>query len=526
MTQLPYFAVATTATAGAHRLRRWPLLPPPLSKGSGATLLVLFILSFLSGCSPPTTLERIKQDQVLHVVTMTAPGIYYQERGQEAGLDYELARRFARYLGVELRVEVAQDLEELYDRLDRGHTHFAAAGLPVNESLRKRYKVGPHYLSTRPVVIYHNENDRPQSPQQLVGRSITVISGSHHEYRLEKMQQSLPGLEWNARTDIDSAELMHRVNEGSLDIALVDSNQLAINKVYFPRIREAFPLDSRMPVAWLFPAESDNNSLLREAREFHHRIRKNGTFAQLKERYFGHLDRLDYVGAKTFVNHLKNRLPRYRTLFKEAAEKYGLDWRLTAAIGYQESHWRPQAVSPTGVRGIMMLTLPTARQMGVKDRVDPASSIWGGTRYFHRMKRRIPERITEPDRTWFALAAYNVGYGHLEDARVLTQQHGQDPDKWMHVKEYLPLLAQKKWYSQTRYGYARGWEPVIYVQNIRRYYDVLTWMNPQGNENGIAPGGVESPLEKEQAPPVDPLELYEGARERGRSNIHTLPWAL
>ncbi|MDX1589507.1 MAG: membrane-bound lytic murein transglycosylase MltF [Oleiphilaceae bacterium] len=488
--------------------------------------LLLAALTLLSACSPPTTLERIEQEQVLHVVTLTAPGIYYQERGQEAGLEYELARRFARHLGVELRLEVVQDLGELFQRLDRNHTHLAAAGLPINQDLRSRYKVGPHFLRTRPVVIYHGDNERPQTPQDLVGRSITVIRDSHHHYRLQTLSESLPGLEWQARADIDSAELMHRVNEGSLDIAIVDSNQLAINKVYFPKVREAFPLDSEMPVAWLFPAEADNEGLLQEAREFHHRIRENGTFDQLVERYYGHLDRLDYVGAKTFVKHLENRLPRYRTLFQKAAEEYDLDWRLVAAIGYQESHWNPSAVSPTGVRGLMMLTLPTARQMGVKDRVDPASSIWGGTRYFRRMKNRLPERIKDPDRTWLALAAYNVGFGHMEDARVLTQRHGEDPDKWMDVKEHLPLLAQKKWYTQTRYGYARGWEPVIYVQNIRRYYDVLTWMYPDREDQDMADVDMESPLEKQQEPPLEPLQLHENASENPDSQIRTLPWAL
>ncbi|TVP58393.1 MAG: membrane-bound lytic murein transglycosylase MltF [Halomonadaceae bacterium] len=487
-------------------------------------MLLALLLSAVAGCSPPTILERIEQEKVLHVVTLTAPGIYYQERGQEAGLEFELAQRFADSLGVELRLEVAHNLAELYERLDQGHTHLAAAGLPINEQLRNRYRVGPHYLHTRPVVIYRGGTKRPHSVEDLLGRSITVIAGSHHDYRLQSMAETLPELSWEARDDIDDAELLHRVNEGSLDIALIDSNQLAINKVYYPMVREAFKVDSHMPIAWLFPAGEDN-SLMRKARQFHRQIQQDGTFAQLEERYFGHLDRLDYVGARTFVKHLENRLPRYRETFQAAAEAHDLDWRLTAAIGYQESHWRPEAVSPTGVRGIMMLTQSTAKFMGVEDRVDATASIWGGTRYFKRMQGIIPDRITEPDRTWFALAAYNVGYGHLEDARRLTQAGGKDPDKWMHVKQFLPLLAQQKWYSQTRYGYARGWEPVIYVQNIRRYYDVLTWMNPDQDPSGTLAGEVESPLQEEQQP-TDPLPLNNQQPGLPASDIHTLPWAL
>ena len=203
------------------------------------------------------------------------------------------------------------------------------------------------------------------------------------------------------------------------------------------------------------------------------RMNNNGTMAQLAERFYGHLDRLNYVGARTFMHHVENRLPRYQSLFQDYAEESGMDWRLLAAIGYQESHWRPNAVSPTGVRGLMMLTRTTANYIGINNRLDAEESIEGGARYFRMVHGRIPERIPEPDRTWFALASYNVGFGHLEDARRLAESAGKDPDRWMDVKEFLPLLAQKEWYTKTRFGYARGHEPVVYVQNIRRYYDVL-----------------------------------------------------
>ncbi|MGO1693869.1 MAG: transglycosylase SLT domain-containing protein, partial [Marinobacter sp.] len=188
------------------------------------------------------------------------------------------------------------------------------------------------------------------------------------------------------------------------------------------------------------------------------------------------LDHLNYVGARTFMHHVENRLPSYESLFRDHASIFNMDWRLLAAIGYQESHWRPNAISPTGVRGLMMLTRNTANYIGINNRLDAEESIQGGAKYFRMVHKKIPERIAEPDRTWFALASYNVGYGHLEDARRLTEGAGKNPDRWMDVKEFLPLLAQKEWYKQTRYGYARGHEPVLYVQNIRRYYDVLARM--------------------------------------------------
>ena len=175
------------------------------------------------------------------------------------------------------------------------------------------------------------------------------------------------------------------------------------------------------------------------------------------------------------MKRVSSRLPDYQEMFQEVAQKYGLEWQLLAAIAYQESHWDHKATSPTGVRGLMMLTLPTAKEMGVKNRLDPRQSLDGGTRYFLQTKSRIPDDISEPDRTWFAMAGYNIGLGHLEDARVLTERAGRNPHLWNDVKEFLPLLQQKKYYSTVKYGYARGYEPVSYVRNVRHFRTILNW---------------------------------------------------
>ena len=151
-------------------------------------------------------------------------------------------------------------------------------------------------------------------------------------------------------------------------------------------------------------------------------------------------------------------------------------------MGYQESHWNPKARSYTGVRGIMMLTQNTASELGIENRLDPLQSIEGGGRYLAKLRSRIDDEVQEPDRTWMSLAAYNVGYGHLSDARKLTSQLGKNPNLWIDVKDSLPLLSQRRYYRNTRYGYARGQEPVNYVQNIRRYYDVLVWNDEQSRD--------------------------------------------
>ena len=220
---------------------------------------------------------------------------------------------------------------------------------------------------------------------------------------------------------------------------------------------------------------------MQQAQAFFAVATENGSLAALRDRYFNRTDDLNQVGMFHFLKQVRNRLPLLLPVFQEVAEQHELDWRLLAAMGYQESHWDPLAESRTGVRGIMMLTLNTAAQLGLSDRLDPRQSIEGGARYFVRLWNRTPSRIPEPDRTWMTLTAYNMGWGHLEDARVLTQRQGGDPDSWKDVNQRLPQLMQEKWYKQTRYGYARGLEAQRYVRNIRNYFDILIWMDTRSH---------------------------------------------
>lgn len=439
--------------------------------------VLLAVVSQLSGCSRPSTLETIRSEGVLHVITRNAPSIYYEDREGPTGYDYELALRFAEHLGVELRVRVAPGNADILQVLDRGYAHIGFTGLAVSDDWNSRFQTLGNGLKSESIVIYHRDVDRPDTLSTLRERQITVhVAGdSNHIRHLQKLSEDNPLPELEIHPGLDAAGILERVEDGRFGAAIIDANELALNHVYFPNVLRAFSMSEQEDIAWLFPASHDE-SLVEEARLFMERIAANGTLAQIQERFYGHLDRLNYVGARTFELHVSERLPEFKPLFQQFGDEFNVDWRLLAAIGYQESNWRPDAVSPTGVRGLMMLTLNTARYIGVDNRLDPVESISGGARYFRRVHARVPERIPEPDRTWFALASYNVGSGHLEDARRLTEGAGRNPDRWMDVKEFLPLLSQKEWYSQTRFGYARGQEPVTYVQNIRRYYDVLARM--------------------------------------------------
>ena len=469
-------------------------------------LLTTVLILLLSACGEqPTALERVKEDGVLRVITRNSPTTYYQDRNGETGFEYDLAERFAKSLGVKLEIETANSLDELYTRLNAPNgPHLAAAGLIESASRSQLARFSNGYLDVTLQVVHRHGQPRPTKPEQLVGKRITVVKGSVHAERLAELKQRLPALQYTESDEVEVVDLLGMLDEGQIDLTLVGSNELAMNQFSFPNVRVAFDLDSNQHLAWAV-APGEDASLLQAINAFLGKAQADKTLQQLKERYYGHAEVLGYVGTYTFARHLQQRLPRYEQHFLKAAGNYKVDWRLLAAIGYQESMWQPEATSKTGVRGLMMLTQRTAQAMGVANRLDPKQSIHGGARYFTEVHAGLPDSIKEPDRTWFALAAYNVGGGHLEDARKLTKAAGLNPNKWLDVKKILPRLSQKQWYTKTRYGYARGGEPVHFVNNIRRYYDILTWVTqPQLEGSQVADRGLHQPGVDKTPPKVEP----------------------
>lgn len=444
---------------------------------AGLVLLGLLGADYYLG-RPATLLDAIKHDGELVVATRNGPTTYYEGPDGPVGLEYDLVRQFADELGVKLKIITPSTLSDTLTMVSREEVHFAAAGLTITEPRKHWVRFSSPYQQITQQVIYHSDTEKPRDPADLTGKHIEVVADSSHVEQLEELQVAFPELEWTENLELGSDELLNLVNEQVIEFSVADSNEVKLSRRFYPELRVAFNLSKPQSLAWAFPNDEDD-SLYMAAEAFIKRIKANGELKALLDRYYGHVKHFDYVGTRVYMKHILQRLPAYQLKFEQEAEKNELDWRLLAAIGYQESHWNPKARSPTGVRGLMMLTLNTADYLGIKNRLDPAQSIEGGAVYIARLIDRIQIDIPEPDRTWMALAAYNVGLGHLEDARVITQIRGGNPDLWNDVKQNLPLLSRKKWYKKTRHGYARGREPVKYVENIRSYYDILAWFSEQ-----------------------------------------------
>jgi membrane-bound lytic murein transglycosylase F len=447
-------------------------IPSRVSRTMAKCIVYAVCCLLVVGCKKASLLEQIKSHHELIVLTRNNPTTYYEGPDGPTGFEYDLASLFARYLGVELRVVVPPNFNDILPLVARGDAHLAA-GMTITDNRKEIVRFGPVYQKITPQLVYRTGTRPPKSLADIKKR-IDVVAGSSHAERLALLKQKYPNLRWQEDEGVETEELLYLVWQQLYDYTIANSNELTINRRFYPELRPAFPISAPVSLAWAF-ARSDDDSLYNAAVAFFEKIRQDGTLHQLIDRYYGHIGEFDYVGTRRYQAHIEQRLPAYRELFQQAAKEVNMDWRLLAAVGYQESHWDPDAVSPAGVRGLMMLTRVAATDLDIDNPADPQQSILGGAQYLQRMLQSIPEEVPQPDRTWLGLAAYNVGLGHLEDARILTQKNGGNPDKWVDVKKNLPLLSQEKWFQQTRYGYARGREPVRYVENVRTYYDILVW---------------------------------------------------
>ena len=460
--------------------------------------IALCLVSALFSCgekNKPASLARIVERGYVSVGTLYGADSFYVQGNNDiqisdiqssgtpsdgyAGFEYELAKKYADYLNVDLKIVPSYSLDELFIKLNTAEVDILAAGLSVTDKRLSRFHFAPSYTEVSQKLVFKQGNIRPRKISDLSG-SLMVTASSSHAENLNTLKQANPELNWVETSELDREEVLVKLLNDEIDYTIVDSNTLAINRRYYPEISVGFTIQKAEPLAWMVSKNSDD-AILASLVEFFGQVHHNGTLLALDDKYYGHIEEFNYVETRTFIKAVETKLPKYQAMFEKYAQE--IDWRLLAAISYQESHWKPHARSHTGVRGMMMLTLATAKQMGIKSRLDAEQSIRGGSKYFKRMIAKMPDRIPSPDRLWFALASYNVGFGHLNDARIITQRQGGDPDRWVEVKTRLPLLQQKKYYKKTKYGYARGSEPVHYVDNIRRYYDTLTWLDDKSKES-------------------------------------------
>jgi len=422
---------------------------------------------------PARSLDEIRADGTLVVATLNSPTTWYVGRdGQPTGPEHDLVEAFAASRGLDTEYVVRDSVSAVFRAVEQSEADLAAAGLTITADRRDRFRFGPAYQAVTQQVVCRRDGRQPESLGDLVGLDLHVIAESSYVEQLEYLRANgYPDLAWETVDAVGTEQLLEAVWKRDIDCTVADSIIVDINRRYYPELVAPLNLSGEQQLGWVLPQPRRDlaRAIAHWLREYAH----SGELALWRDRYYGFFEVFDYVDTRRFIGRIDDRYRRYEHWFREAAERHGLSHTLLAAVSYQESHWRPDAVSPTGVRGLMMLTRPTAREVGISDRLDPRQSIMGGARYLAQMRERFADEVSEPDRTFLALAAYNIGRGHLHDAQTLARRLGKSPHHWRDMREVLPLLAEPRYYRDLKYGYARGTEPVRYVQHIREYQLIL-----------------------------------------------------
>ncbi|NPA66159.1 MAG: membrane-bound lytic murein transglycosylase MltF [Epsilonproteobacteria bacterium] len=419
-------------------------------------------------------LNSLYAQQTITVITRNAPTtLLYAADGAQIGFEHDLVLAFAKEKGYKVNFIIQHSIKEVLDTLKQGKGDFAAAGLTSTSLRKKEFWITPGYYTIQEQVVCGYKK-RPKRIDDLQKYKIEIIAKSSYAETMQKLKKKYPFLYWDEHEGYTTEHIFEQIDKKKIDCTIADSNIIAINRRYFPHLHVAFAVSEQQHLSWIFPKKRKNFKLYKEVSQWLIDFKKTKHYKMIKERYFAYTKFFDYVDLSVYHRRIKKLLPKYKASFQRAGKKYGIDWRLLAAQAYQESHWNPRAKSPTGVRGMMMLTRATAKQLGVTNRLNYRHSIEGGAKYMKNLLKRIPKKVkNRADRYKFALAAYNIGMGHLYDAIRLGKLMGKDPYNWMNMKKILPLLAQRKYYKKLRYGYARGNEPVRYVRRINTYYDIL-----------------------------------------------------
>jgi len=422
-----------------------------------------------------THLEKIKEKKRLDVVILDSPTVYVTGNDEHQGFEYDLLKEYSEHIGVELNLHVVNTVNEALELTRKGVGDLTAASLSIDEERLKEFQFGPYFHSIQEELICHNTlYERklfPKEKSDLNKLNIIIGKNTSAEKTLETLKSEIVDFNYTVSSDLSSQELLEKVWNQEYDCTVTDTHIFSISQRYYPELISTMKLTPKLHLGWIL--RQDDTSLKESLYYWFNEYERSGKMSELHNFYYGFLKIFDYYDTKVFYRRIKSILPKYEKLFKEAGKKYNIPWIILAAQSYQESHWNPRAKSFTGVRGMMMLTRKTAKLIGVKNRLSVKESVFGGAKYFDMLRKEFPQNLEGKNLWAFTLAAYNVGLGHIHDAQSLAMQLNKNPYSWNDLKTVLPLLSQKKYYKNLKHGYARGNEPVHYVDAIQHYYDLL-----------------------------------------------------
>lgn len=498
-------------------------------------ILALEMILFLNCCmnkqkdkdskvKKETILDKIKKKKLLDVIILNSPTTYYTGNDGPTGFEYTLISDFAKSINVDLNLTVVTTIREALQKTREGIGDITVAGLTVTKKRQAEYKFGPQYATVQEQLICSSELRKtkkfPHSFEDMVNLNILVGKDTSYESTLNDIKSKISNFDFNTTTEYSTEQLLDLTQQRKIDCTVSDSTIFMINQRYYPKLVKALVLSKRKGLAWII--RKGDNSLNEALYKWLNKFDRSGKMDELQDHYFEFLSIFDYYDTEVFYKRLKTRLPKYKKYFMDAGKKYNIPWIILAAVSYQESYWNPKATSKTGVRGMMMLTNRTAKLLGVKNRLNPKESIYGGAKYLRTIEKRLPPEIKDLNRWYFTLASYNVGYGHILDAQILARKLNKNPYSWIDIKDVLPLLSHRRYFKDLKHGYARGEEPVKYADSIHTYYDIIIKYEKQEEKKKMLLE-KQKMVQKKIAEAKIKADEYNRKINKGKINLKVIP---
>lgn len=438
----------------------------------------LFLVSLIAltayGCDGFyfTDFDKLKakfNTRTIRVVTLESPVSFDTHSEELKGIDYDLMKNFADTMGAKVQFVLAANEESALDMLRDGRVDVAAARLRTPYYIDNFY-VGPAYETTQ-YDVYCRRQLKVFGREQIADKTIVALSKDQSPDMQELFASELRGAKLKTLTESATTKAIRKVLNKETDCVVAEAAELRAYARHFSTLEKSFSLSRRFSLQWLVSEHTPDLNIALKL--WYQKAAREGIITTVQDRYKGHLYDLSFHDVNKLNRDIREQLPTYLGLFKSAAKDVDLPWQLLAAVAYQESHWDHSAQSFTGVRGLMQLTEDTAAHMGVDDRTDPKQSVNGGSKYLRELMGMIPGNIHSRDRLSIALAAYNVGPMHLRDAQELAIRLGKNPWSWTDLKTVLPLLGNSRFEKYLKHGLARGDEPVVFVDRVRNFYEIL-----------------------------------------------------
>lgn len=462
-------------------------------------ILILLISNFfLHGCTPKESsqktdkqpisrdLDAILEDGVLNAVTTYSSTSYFLYKGRPMGYEYELLKRFAKHLNVELKLKVTNDIDTMYHWLNTGKVDLIAHGLTITNERKKRFHFSEYLYLTRQVLVQRKPtnwrkmrwSDLQRALKhdviELIGDTVSVRNNSSYMHRLKNLSDELGGTIFidTLPANLSTEQIIDKVAEGEIKYTVADDNIANIYASYNPILDISVPISFSQRVAW---AVRPNAPKFEQAlNQWIAEMKKEVAYYYIYNKYFKHTRDFRLRENSPYFSLNNNRISEYDELIKSYAKTLNWDWRLLASMIYQESQFNPESESWAGAKGIMQLMPETAERYGVKDLSDPNQTIKAGTEILKVLWDRFSEIPDSVQRIKFTLAAYNCGYGHITDAQTLARLEGYNPLVWdENVDEMILKLSYPEYYNrkEIKYGYVRGLEPHSYVKEIFTRYE-------------------------------------------------------